>query len=70
MSCPFWNPGGGVVETAGQALSYLASGFLAVGLYHGIGAAIDLGIKLQCPEVTAGTPPPKEESPLPGGSRR
>lgn len=58
------------METTGQALSYIASGFLAIGLYHGIGAAIDLGIKLKCPEVAAQTPPPKEESPLPGGSRR
>lgn len=55
--------------TTGQALSYVASGFLAVGLYHGIGAALDLGIKLQCPEIAAQTPP-KDESPMPGGSRR
>lgn len=55
--------------TPGQALSALAAGTLAIGLYHGIGLAIDLGIKLQAPEVSQ-TPPPKEESPKPGGSRR
>lgn len=57
------------METAGQALSYLAAGTLAVGLYLGIGFAIDLGIKLQAPEIAAQTPPP-DRSPLPGGSRR
>lgn len=56
--------------TSGQALSYVASGFLAMGLYHGIGAAIDLGIKLQCPDLETQPQPPKGESPLPGGSRR
>jgi hypothetical protein len=56
--------------TAGQAVSYVATGLLAIGLYHGIGAAIDLGIKLKCPDIAVQNPPPKGESPLPGDSRR
>lgn len=55
--------------TNGQAVSLIAAAGLAVGLYHGIGAAIDLGIKLKCPEI-ATQAPPKKESPMPGGTRR
>lgn len=56
--------------TNGQAVSLIAAAGLAVGLYHGIGAAIDLGIKLKCPEIATQSPPPKDESPKPGDSRR
>lgn len=61
------------METAGQALSHLAAATLATGLYHGIGFAIDLGIRLQAPEVSAAhaqSPPPDNGRPVPGDSRR